>query len=226
MHIQHSPPGSKYNNGMGPCRDRRATAHGEPAEQAGKARPPARGRQQKRVRRHHGPGGGRARRYGHRNHGTTRRTAKVTRCEGGRRTDAGEGAKASRKQAQQKGNDLPSCTPPADTDSILHASFPLFPRKNKSGPCPDSRLGAAFFHFRLSEKCLYIHSLAGCMRHFDRSCVASCAAPYSSGGSAPFFVALFIPLCPLLRFTHGRVRQCAVPVVDQGRGQLYHTRAF
>ena len=40
MHIQHSPPGSKYNNGMGPCRDRRATAHGEPAEQAGKARPP------------------------------------------------------------------------------------------------------------------------------------------------------------------------------------------
>ena len=28
MHIQHSPPGSKYNNGMGPCRDRRATAGG------------------------------------------------------------------------------------------------------------------------------------------------------------------------------------------------------
>ena len=126
-------------------------------------RPPARGRQEKRVRRHHGPGGGRARRYGHRNHGTARRTAKVTRCEGGRRTDAGEGAKASRKQAQQKGNDLPSCTPPADTDSILHASFPLFPRKNKSGPCPDSRLGAAFFTFVFRRNaCIFTASPAAC----------------------------------------------------------------
>ena len=105
--------------------------------------------------------------------------------------------------------------------------FRYFPGKTKAAPARIPGWGPLFsFHFRLSEKCLYIHSLAGCVRHFDRSCVASCAAPYSSGGSAPFFVALFIPLCPLLRFTHGRVRQCAVPVVDQGRGQLYHTRAF
>ena len=47
MHIQHSPPGSKYNNGMGPCRDRRATAGGTGRKSASagawpetKARPP------------------------------------------------------------------------------------------------------------------------------------------------------------------------------------------